>query len=516
VLVTVLAAVGPAVRLSGAAVVAPPVSRGSLLTRLLLAVVLAVAAAGLVQLRGSAPQAALALVAGRACWPTGGRRGRSRCCSPPPPRCSGSRWPGSRPGGSPSGRPAARPAAPPPRSPRSPCSHAADGRADRAAVDDAVVEDRVAGRFPAPVTVVARGDAALSDDLATGSPASPGWVPRCPVRESALADGTRTTVVDPAAFPALLDGAVDAGSLAALAPGTVGARPAGGRRPRRGRGRCGRRGAGRRPAVVAVYRSSGVLGPSRCSRPTPRSSTPPRPCARSSSRPRRAPDADALRSAVTAVVGPDPAAAVLALAGLRADLESAVALVRAIALGLVATTVLAGVVGVAVSLLLAQRERHREAVTLRALGLTPGQVVAAAGLESGLLGAAGALVGLGLGGAFGVLAVFALGEAAVVPVDEVLLGAGALVAVAVVAGTLPAARSARGRRGARPLTRYRKTIVLPPSTSTRSSRCQRRPRASTSRSMSRPRRTTSSTVSPWSTRVTSCSMIGPSSRSEVT
>ena len=71
-----------------------------------------------------------------------------------------------------------------------------------------------------------------------------------------------------------------------------------------------------------------------------------------------------------------------------------------------------------------------------------------------------------------------------------------------------------GRRGARAV--YRKTTVLLPCTSTRSSRCQRRPRASTRRSMSRPRRTMSDTVSSWFTRITSCSTIGPASRSAVT
>ena len=60
------------------------------------------------------------------------------------------------------------------------------------------------------------------------------------------------------------------------------------------------------------------------------------------------------------------------------------------------------------------------------------------------------------------------------------------------------------------------TTVLRPCSSTRSSRCSRRARASTRRSMSRPRRTRSSGVSRWLMRSTCCSMIGPSSRSEVT
>ena len=115
------------------------------------------------------------------------------------------------------------------------------------------------------------------------------------------------------------------------------------------------------------------------------------------------------------------------------------------ALGLVGATVLVALVGVAVGLGLSIKERHRESTTLRALGLTRGQVVAAIGMESGLLGVAGVLIGTLLGLAFGALAVFALRERAVIPVDLVLLGAGVLVLMAVVAGALPALRAARRR-----------------------------------------------------------------------
>jgi DNA-binding IclR family transcriptional regulator len=61
-----------------------------------------------------------------------------------------------------------------------------------------------------------------------------------------------------------------------------------------------------------------------------------------------------------------------------------------------------------------------------------------------------------------------------------------------------------------------KTMVVLPSRAMRSSQCQRTARDSTARSTSAPRRTRSSVVFPWSTRTTSCSMIGPSSRSAVT
>ena len=64
--------------------------------------------------------------------------------------------------------------------------------------------------------------------------------------------------------------------------------------------------------------------------------------------------------------------------------------------------------------------------------------------------------------------------------------------------------------------RQEKTIVLLPWTRMRSSTCQATARASTARSVWRPIRRRSSTVSRWSTRCTSCSMIGPASSSLVT
>ena len=110
---------------------------------------------------------------------------------------------------------------------------------------------------------------------------------------------------------------------------------------------------------------------------------------------------------------------VLAPADFRAELERAVQLTRMVAFGLVGATVLVAIVGVAVGLALSIRERQRESTTLRALGLTRGQVVTAIGMESGLLGVAGVLVGTLLGIGFGALAVYALRERAVVPLDLV-------------------------------------------------------------------------------------------------
>lgn len=62
----------------------------------------------------------------------------------------------------------------------------------------------------------------------------------------------------------------------------------------------------------------------------------------------------------------------------------------------------------------------------------------------------------------------------------------------------------------------RKTTVQRPLTSTRLSLCHRTARASTWASTSRPSATSSSGACEWLTRTTSCSMMGPSSRSGVT
>ncbi|MCX6464380.1 MAG: hypothetical protein NTW05_12440, partial [Pseudonocardiales bacterium] len=308
--------------------------------------------------------------------------------------------------------------------------------------------DRIAARFPAPVTVVATGEAALPADLAARIAADPAAGAAVAVPEAVLGDGTRVTAVDPAAFPALLDGALDAGSLADLRPGTVALdRAAADARQVGVGGVLVVADGGVALPVVAVYRSSGVLGDVTV-HPDDAAALAPGAAVRQVLAVPAGSDGgdagvEALRGAVSAAVGPDPGAAVLVLAGLRAELEATVGLVRAIALGLVAATVLVGAVGVAVSLVLAVRERRREGRTLRALGLTPGQVVAATGLENGVLALAGAAVGTALGVLFGVLAVFALREPAVIPVDEVLAGSGTLVLVAVVAGTLPALGAAR-------------------------------------------------------------------------
>ena len=89
-----------------------------------------------------------------------------------------------------------------------------------------------------------------------------------------------------------------------------------------------------------------------------------------------------------------------------------------------------------------------------------------------------------------------------------------------VCGRPSRARLARGGCEAAKLQAWgrhqRKTTVFGPFISTRCSTCQRTARARTTLSTSRPTAVKSSGVRLWSTRATSCSMIGPSSRSAVT
>jgi len=198
--------------------------------------------------------------------------------------------------------------------------------------------------------------------------------------------------------------------------------------------------------VVAVYRSSGVLGPVTVHPADLPRIVPDPPTGRQLLvDPISGADVEALRTAVSTAVGDDPGVLVQVPADLRTELSSTMDLTRGVAFGLIAATVLVAVCGVAVALALAVRERHRESTTLRALGLTRAQAVAAIGAESTLLGLAGVIIGTGLGVLFGVLAVAVLQERAVVPFGTLLLSAGALVAVAALAGTLPAVTSARRR-----------------------------------------------------------------------
>ena len=314
----------------------------------------------------------------------------------------------------------------------------------------ASVQSRIAARFPAAVLTLAGDEQQLPGDLESRISDLPETGAVAAVESATMdgGDGEQVTLsaIDPATFPPLLAGATDAGSLADLAPGTVAldrAQAADWQVKLGSPLTFAAPGGPIELKVVAIYRSSGVLQPVTVHPED-------MPLIASDAAGVReiladpAPDVsvDALRAAVARAVGPDPSVQVVPTADFRSELGQAVTLTRTVAFGLVGATVLVALVGVTVGLALSIKERHRESTTLRALGLTRGQVVAAIGTESGLLGVAGVLVGTLLGLAFGALAVFALREPAVIPVDLVLIGAGTLVLMAVVAGALPALRAA--------------------------------------------------------------------------
>ncbi|WP_344878652.1 ABC transporter permease [Zhihengliuella alba] len=116
--------------------------------------------------------------------------------------------------------------------------------------------------------------------------------------------------------------------------------------------------------------------------------------------------------------------------------------------GLLAVAVLIALIGVANTLSLSILERTRENSLLRALGLTTRQLRGMLALEAVLIAGVAALIGLGLGTAYGLLGTqSALGFLTEVVVDLPWIQLAAVLAVAVCAGLLasvvPARRAAR-------------------------------------------------------------------------
>jgi putative ABC transport system permease protein len=114
---------------------------------------------------------------------------------------------------------------------------------------------------------------------------------------------------------------------------------------------------------------------------------------------------NAAAAALDALAERYPLVSVGGIALLRSDLESTVGSLLAIVSGLLAITIVIALFGVANTLSLSVVERTRESATIRALGLTRGQLRATLLVESLLIGVAGALVGLGFGLAYGAVLV---------------------------------------------------------------------------------------------------------------
>ena len=142
-----------------------------------------------------------------------------------------------------------------------------------------------------------------------------------------------------------------------------------------------------------------------------------------------------------------PLVSVGGVAILRSDLESTVDSLLALVAGLLAITIVIALFGVANTLSLSVVERTRESATLRALGLTRGQLRVTLLGEALLMAAAGALIGLGFGLAYGAVLVNKVLSA----LDPILVvpwgwfgGIVALVTVtAILAALLPARRAVR-------------------------------------------------------------------------
>jgi len=135
------------------------------------------------------------------------------------------------------------------------------------------------------------------------------------------------------------------------------------------------------------------------------------------------------------------------IADWRAQITGQVNAIIGVVAGLLAVALLIALVGILNTLSLSVFERTRESATLRALGLTRGQLRATLLAEALLMGVVGALVGGGFGLLYGwaTTRVLFSGFAAVmtVPVGRLLLYLGVATVAAAVAAVLPARRAAR-------------------------------------------------------------------------
>jgi putative ABC transport system permease protein len=155
----------------------------------------------------------------------------------------------------------------------------------------------------------------------------------------------------------------------------------------------------------------------------------------------------ASRAAVDAVTTAYPLVSVASMAQWRTDISNEVDQLITVVATLLAFAILIALIGIMNTLSLSVFERTRESALTRALGLTRGQLRATLLVEALLMGAVGALVGVGFGLLYGwaTSRVIFSGITAVttVPVGQLLLYLAIAVLAAVVAAVLPARRAAR-------------------------------------------------------------------------
>jgi putative ABC transport system permease protein len=143
-----------------------------------------------------------------------------------------------------------------------------------------------------------------------------------------------------------------------------------------------------------------------------------------------------------------PTAFVTGLASERAGIDSVVDVLLLIVTGLLGVAVLIALIGVGNTLALSVVERRQESGLLRALGLTRGQLRRLLAWEAVLVAGVAAVLGVLLGGAYGLIgAASVLGSLGEIVLSVPWLQVALIVVVATVAGllasVLPARRAAR-------------------------------------------------------------------------
>jgi putative ABC transport system permease protein len=143
-----------------------------------------------------------------------------------------------------------------------------------------------------------------------------------------------------------------------------------------------------------------------------------------------------------------PTAVVTGLASERAAIDSVLDVLLLVVTGLLGVAVVIALIGVGNTLALSVVERRQESGLLRALGLTRGQLRGLLAWEAVLVAGVAALLGVLLGGIYGLVgAASVLGDLGEIVLSVPWLQVGAIVAVATVAGllasVLPARRAAR-------------------------------------------------------------------------
>jgi putative ABC transport system permease protein len=157
----------------------------------------------------------------------------------------------------------------------------------------------------------------------------------------------------------------------------------------------------------------------------------------------------ASRAVVTGAIASDPLLEVDTAADYKAQLDHSVDTILEIFAALLGLAILIALFGISSTLTLSVIERARESALLRALGLTRGQLRRMLLCEAVLMAALAAVLGLGLGSAFGLATVRALSSATSgrivlsVPYAQLALYALISACAGLLAAIMPARRAAR-------------------------------------------------------------------------